>query len=62
MGDRGVLEVYVDEVKVASIDESGTGAWQQTWTSDLYAAGTHTVHLVHAGGPITDIDAITVLP
>jgi hypothetical protein len=62
MPDRGTLDVYVDGVKVATLDENGAGAWQQTWTSDLYTAGLHTVRLVHAAGPITDIDAITIMP
>jgi hypothetical protein len=62
MPDRGTLDVFIDGVKVATLDENGAGAWQQTWTSDLYASGLHTVRLVHAAGPITDIDAITILP
>jgi hypothetical protein len=62
MTDRGMLDIYVDGMKVATLNENGTGGWQQMWTSDSYAAGTHTVRLVHATGPITDIDAITVLP
>jgi hypothetical protein len=62
MPDRGTMDVYVDGVKVATFDESGPGAWQEEWISDLYASGVHTVRLVHASGPITDIDAITILP
>jgi uncharacterized repeat protein (TIGR02543 family) len=62
MPDRGMLDVYVDGVKVHTLDESGAGIWQQTWTSDPLPSGTHTLRLVHASGPITDIDAITVLP
>jgi hypothetical protein len=62
MPDRGTLDVYVDGVKVATINENGAGVWQQTWTSDLSAAGTHTIRLVHATGAIVDIDAITVFP
>jgi FtsP/CotA-like multicopper oxidase with cupredoxin domain len=62
MSDRGIFDVYVDGVKVGSIDENGPGAWQKTWTSDLYATGTHTVRLVHASGSILDLDAITVIP
>jgi hypothetical protein len=62
MPDRGTLDVYVDGVKVHTLDENGAGSWQQIWTSDLYAAGLHTVRLVHAAGPITDIDAVTILP
>jgi hypothetical protein len=62
MPDRGTLDVFIDGMKVDTIDENGAGAWQQTWTSDLYTAGLHTVRLVHAAGLITDIDAITILP
>jgi len=62
MPDRGTLDVYVDGVKVHTLDENGAGAWQQTWTSDLYSSGLHTVRLVHAAGPITDVDAITIMP
>jgi hypothetical protein len=62
MSDRGQVDVYVDGVKVGTLDESGSGSYQKTWTSGVFAAGTHTVRLVHASGPITDIDAITVMP
>jgi hypothetical protein len=62
MPDRGTLDVYVDGVKVDTINENGAGAWQQEWMSDVYASGIHTVRLVHASGPITDIDAITISP
>ena len=62
MSDRGMVDVFVDGAKVATIDENGTGIWQQTWTSAVFAAGTHTVRFVHAAGPIADIDAFSVLP
>ena len=62
MADRGVMDVYVDEVKVASIDESGTGAWQQTWTSEPLPAGNHNVRFVLAsGGGVIDIDALQII-
>ena len=62
MSDRGLMDVYVDGAKVATIDESGSGTYQKTWSSDVYAAGIHTVRFVHASGAIADIDAIMVLP
>ena len=61
MADRGMVDVYIDGVKATSIDESGPGAWQQTWTSDPLGSGTHTVRLVHASGFIVDLDAIQVM-
>jgi uncharacterized repeat protein (TIGR02543 family) len=62
MGDRGDMDVYVDGSKAATINENGSGAWQKTWTSGVYAAGPHSVRLVHASGATVDVDAITVLP
>jgi hypothetical protein len=63
MGDnRGVTDVYVDDVKVASLDAySETFGWQATWTSGVLTSGLHTVRFVHASGAYTDIDAIEVL-
>jgi hypothetical protein len=62
MNDRGMLDVYIDGSKAATINESGPGKWQQTWMSGLLAAGTHTVRFRHAAGTVADIDAITVMP
>jgi len=62
MSDRGTMDVYVDGAKVATVNENGTDGWQQTWTSGVLAAGTHTLRFVHAAGSITDIDKITILP
>jgi hypothetical protein len=61
MEDRGVVDVYIDDVKVASVDENGVGVWQQTWTSALLPSGIHTVRLVHVSGTVTDIDAIQII-
>jgi hypothetical protein len=61
----GVLDVYVDGVKVGSIDQSDPAwVWQRSWTSNLLAAGTHTLRLVFASGPavsFTSVDAIEVM-
>jgi hypothetical protein len=62
MSDRGTMDVYVDGVKVTTIDENGSGGWQQTWTSGMFSAGTHTVRFVHGTGPTVDIDAIRIMP
>ena len=58
----GIVDVYVDGVKVTSIDQhSETWDWQKTWTSDLLAAGNHSLRIVHASGGFTNVDAITVV-
>ncbi|HSB01652.1 MAG TPA: fibronectin type III domain-containing protein, partial [Anaerolineales bacterium] len=60
--NRGLIDVYVDGVKVDQINaNNATVAWQQTWTSAVYTAGVHTVRFVHAGGgTYIDIDAIQI--
>ena len=61
--NRGVTDVYIDGVKVTSLDEYDPGFnWQVIWTSDVMTPGVHTVRFVHASGAYTDIDAIEVLP
>jgi len=61
--NRGTMDVYVDDIKVDTIDQySATRVWQATWTSGNLGAGQHTVKLVHADGLFVDIDAIEVLP
>jgi hypothetical protein len=60
--NRGVTDVYIDGVKVASIDAySATLEWQRTWSSDILTSGLHSVRLVHVSGTMTDIDAIEVI-
>jgi hypothetical protein len=62
----GILDVYVDGVKVGSIDQhSGGWDWQQSWTSGQLSAGTHMLRLVYASGgsdTLASVDAITVIP
>jgi hypothetical protein len=62
--NRGVLDIYVDNVKVDSLNQYSSSplAWQRSWTSGVYAAGFHTVKLVHASGAVVDVDAIEVIP
>ncbi len=60
--NRGVMNVYVDNVLVGSINQYGSLSWQRTWTSSTFPLGVHTVKLVHASGTYVDIDAIMILP
>ena len=60
--NRGKLDVYVDGVKVDTINAYGLLTWQKSWTSASYANSVHTVRFVHAGGgTYVDIDAIEIL-
>ena len=61
------MDVYVDGVKVATIDQHSEGwEWQQTWTSELLSSGTHSLRVVYAGGGSSwsfgNLDSITVTP
>jgi hypothetical protein len=61
--NRGSIDVYVDGVKVGTINaNSTTTTWRATWTIDTLSSGTHTVRFVNAGGGYIDVDAITILP
>ena len=61
--NRGLLDVYLDGVKVATINQYGPLSWQKSWTSASYANGVHTLRFVHAGGgTYVDVDAIEILP
>jgi len=52
--NRGSIDIYVDNVKVTTLNaNSSTLAWQQMYTSPTYAAGNHTVRFVHAGAART---------
>ena len=58
----GVLEVYVDGAKVASIDQaSPSWAWGKRWTSDLLPAGEHNLRFVFASGGFVSLDALEVV-
>jgi len=63
--NRGSIDVYVDDVKIDTINaNSASLLWQQTYTSPVLAAGNHLVRFVHAGasGTYIDVDAISILP
>jgi hypothetical protein len=60
--NRGVVDIYVDGVKVHSLNENGVLQWQKTWTSANLGNGTHTLRFVHVSGTMTDLDAIEVFP
>jgi len=61
--DAGIADIYVDGIKVGSINQySVNWEWQKTWTSDLFAAGTHNLKVVYAGsGGFAGIDSIQVI-
>jgi hypothetical protein len=60
--NRGNLDIFVDDVKITTLNEySATLIWQNIWTSPTFASGTHTIRLVNVSA-YTDIDAITILP
>ncbi len=61
--DSGIVDVYVDGVKVGSVDQnSASWAWNGTWTSNLLAAGNHILRLVYAsGGSMVSLDAFAVI-
>ena len=60
--DRGVLDVYVDNVKVGTLNEYNSSlAWQSTWTSPHVIDTTHTLKLEHISGTYVDIDAVEIL-
>jgi hypothetical protein len=65
--ESGVVDVYVDGIKVASLDQtSESWDWQRTWQSDELAAGDHSLRLIYVSGPSTwsfvSLDALTVDP
>ncbi len=60
----GTMDVYVDEVKVDSIDQNSTD-WvlHKTWVSDLLSEGDHILRMVYAsGGSLVSLDAFSVVP
>ncbi|MBI9044367.1 MAG: peptidoglycan DD-metalloendopeptidase family protein [Anaerolineaceae bacterium] len=58
---RGVMDIYVDDGLVASLNQySETLNWQQTWTSPELGEGYHTLRLVHTSGTFVDVDAVEI--
>jgi hypothetical protein len=65
--DAGIVDIYIDGVKVTSLDQhSDNWTWQQIWTSELLAEGAHSLRIVYATGPVGtgfgSIDSIVVMP
>jgi hypothetical protein len=59
--DYGNLDVYVDNVKVSTINQSSaTTQFQMTWTSPTFTNGIHNLEFVHVNGAGVNIDAIQV--
>jgi hypothetical protein len=59
---QGDLDVYVDDVQIATItQEASTPAHQTTWTSPALTSEAHTLEFVHADGESVNIDAIEVV-
>ena len=60
--NRANIDVYVDRVRVATINANGALAWQKTYTSPVFPAGTHFVEFKHGGGgTYIDVDVIEIL-
>ncbi len=64
--NRGNIDVWIDGVKVATINAySPTLTWQSVYSHTGLSAGTHTVQFVNANSSAAayiDIDAITITP
>ncbi|KAF0109316.1 MAG: mpr [Anaerolineaceae bacterium] len=59
--NRGKMDVYIDNVKVATLNMySLATVWQKKWISPTVPMGIHTVRLVHFSGTYVDVDAITI--
>ncbi|MBN2385663.1 MAG: hypothetical protein JXB85_01490, partial [Anaerolineales bacterium] len=58
----GNLEIYVDDVLLLTINQSGPLAYQQSWASPNLGAGPHNIKLVHTAGTSIEVDAIIVNP
>jgi len=59
--EGGTLEITVDGVTIASIDQqASTPTWQNQWMSDPLGAGKHTLVLTHANGSAVNVDAVVV--
>jgi murein DD-endopeptidase MepM/ murein hydrolase activator NlpD len=59
--NRGVVDIYVDDIFVASLNQySPNTEWQKRWQSSTFLEGVHTVELRHAQGAYIDVDEIIV--
>jgi len=60
--DRGNIEVSVDGGVVGTINAKAPLKWQSTYTSPVFAGGTHTVTFKFTGGgTYADVDAIQIV-
>jgi hypothetical protein len=59
---RGNMEIYVDGYKVATLNANGVQTFKKTYTSPVFAVGTHMVQVRNAGGGggYADVDAIEI--
>jgi hypothetical protein len=59
--NRGLTQVYVDNVPVGTINANGALLWQWSWASPELTPGDHKVRFVFTGGnSFMDIDAIQI--
>ncbi|MDM8000479.1 MAG: hypothetical protein QUS33_10895, partial [Dehalococcoidia bacterium] len=60
--NMGNLGVYIDDVKVTTLNQKGARAWQVSWASQDLGPGDHKVVLKHAGpsGTYVNLDAVQV--
>ena len=60
--DNGDLDVYVDDVKIDTLDTSGDAQFQSVYVSPFFTSGEHIVRFENAGGGIyVNIDSIEVV-
>ncbi|MGB8983060.1 MAG: hypothetical protein WCC12_14385, partial [Anaerolineales bacterium] len=53
----GILDIYVDDIKIGSVNQSGGSTHQNVWISPLLEKQQHTVRLVHVSGSFVWFDA-----
>ncbi|MEW5941312.1 MAG: hypothetical protein AB1750_16735, partial [Chloroflexota bacterium] len=57
----GVLDIYVDNILQASLNQSNaTAQFQQRWASPTFPDGLHDVRLVHLSGSKVSVDGIQI--
>ncbi len=60
--DYGKLNVFVDNRKIATIDQQRSKSrHQKEWISPDLGSGTHVLKFVHASGKVVNIDSIKIL-
>jgi hypothetical protein len=60
--NRGNLDVFVDNIKVGTINQYNPNlTWQKTWVSPIFTSGTHVIKLIHTTGEIAGVDAIEIV-